>query len=634
VIGFLSKAQDGGAGITEYLAHPVALLPSSASYRMVDPTTGSVRAVNAEVAKELHEYAFMLYSTALNEVHVPQGLVAYLFRRHWRELGAIVAIAIAGGLVTMLIPIVTGIIYGRIIPNGYRSELSQLVAVLFAAALGACTFQVIRATSVLRLKIKLDLHLQPLVWGRLLALPVSFFRRFSVGDLADRIQGMGAIRQLLLADVTTTALALVTSVTSFGLLFYYSWRLGLLASGLLLSFTVVTFVLTLLQLRHRRVALELQGKLSTLAFAFVDGIAKLRSSGAEIRSYARWAGQYAEHARSGLRAQSIANLQAGLTTFYLLASELLLFAFVGFRLSSRLSVGSFLAFSAAFGQIQAALLTFSSVIPELVAILPLYRRLEPVLTESPEVADAKEEIELSGDVEVRNVSFRYQERGPSVLDRISLKVGKGEFVAIVGPSGSGKSTLIRLLLGFETPTSGSIAYDDRELASLDLKSVRRQIGTVLQNSKPIPGDILSNIIGGTNRDIGDAWNAARMAGIDQEIKAMPMGMQTLIGEGAKMFSGGERQRLMIARAVVNKPRIVLLDEATSALDNPAQEKIQLCLEQMKITRIVVAHRLSTVRRADRIYVFENGRIIDEGTYEDLSQKDGYFTKMMSRQVVG
>ena len=634
MVGFLIGGSEGSAtGKPDELPHPVALLPVSAnSYRLLDPQTGTNVLIDKRTEGRLDRTAFMLYPAAIAPLPYAKDLLGPAIQRHWRDLLLILLMAVAGGLLNMLMPIITGVIYGSVIPSGYQPELAQLAFGLCAAAFGACAFQITRALSVLRLTGKLDLHLQSIVWGRLLALPASFFRRFRVGDLADRVRGIRTIRQLLFADVTTTALALITTITSFGLLFYYSWRLALLASCLVVFLIAATTMLSLLQVRYLRRSVDLQGRLSSLTFSLVQAISKLRSSGAEIRSYGIWAKQFAERSHYALKAQRVVALQASLNAFYIVGSELTLFAVMGSGLRKRLSLSDFLAFSAAFGQVQAALLTFITLIPDLLSILPLYKRLEPILVERAEIEGDQQAVELLGGIEVTNVSFRYHKAGSPVIDSVSFKARPGQFVAIVGPSGSGKSTLIRLLLGFESPDSGCIHYDGRDLASIDLKCLRRQIGTVLQNSKPITGDIFTNIVGSTSGNLEAAWEAARIAGIDEEIRSMPMGMHTMIGEGATTFSGGEQQRLMIARAVVNRPGIILFDEATSALDNPTQDNVQRCLEHLSATRIVVAHRLSTIRHADRIYVLNNGRIVEEGNYQELWERGGYFAEMAQRQM--
>lgn len=612
---------------------PVALLPASASrYEVVDPQTGATVEVDTQAALRICECAFMLYPAVTGSIRGPGEFLGPSLRGYWRDLVVILLMAIAAGLLSTLIPLVTGVVYGKTLPNGDRSELGQMALVLIAAGFGACGFQITRALSALRLTGKLDIRLQPLIWSRLLALPISFFRHYTTGDLADRVRGIGTIRQFLLTDVTTAALALVSSATSFVLLFYYSWRLALLASSLLLLFLAAMFILSVMQVGHQSQALNAQGKLSSLVFGFIQAISKLRTSGAELRAYNVWLRQFSEQNRHLLRARHLGSVQTGLTAFYLIACELALFAAMGASLRKHLPLSTFLAFSAAFGQIQTALLTFIATIPELLSMIPIYRRLQPVLQEPAEAAEGKIAADLGGDVAVDNVSFRYQENGPLILDGVSVRASRGEFIAIVGPSGSGKSTLIRLLLGFEQPFAGSVRYDGQDLEMLDPKSVRRQIGTVLQNSSPFTGDIFSSITGSNGGDLAEAWEAARVAGIDEEIKRMPMGMHTVITEGAVNFSGGERQRLMIARAVAGRPQILLLDEATSALDKLTQDRVETCLDTLRATRIVVAHRLSTVRRADRIYVLDGGRIVQEGTYDELTQRAGYFELMMRRQV--
>ena len=274
----------------------------------------------------------------------------------------------------------------------------------------------------------------------------------------------------------------------------------------------------------------------------------------------------------------------------------------------------------------------ASVVGYAVQVVPLYERARPILEAPPEVDPAKAAPgDLSGEVELSHVSFRYQPDGPLILDDVSLHVKAGEFVAFVGPSGAGKSTIIRLLLGFESPASGSIYYDHEDLSGLDRQALRRQIGVVLQDGKLTPGDVFSNIVGSSPLTQDDAWEAARLAGLEEDIHDMPMGMQTVIGEGAATLSGGQRQRLMLARAVASRPRILLLDEATSALDNRTQADVSRGLERLKATRIVVAHRLSTVRNADCIYVIDGGRIVQSGRYEELVGQKGLFADLAKRQ---
>jgi ATP-binding cassette subfamily C protein len=445
--------------------------------------------------------------------------------------------------------------------------------------------------------------------------------------------GIDTIREVMMGNVTTSLLTAVFSVFSFALLFYYSRPLALVATGLVVLLILVTATLSYFQLRHQRVLLALQGKLESLLFGLISGISKLRVAGAEARAYALWAERFAEQRGRSVAAQRVANVQMVVNSVYMVLTSMALFAMVALSIREELAVSEFLAFNAAFGQFLGAALSIVNIFSSILILIPIYERLAPILEEPPEVDLGKAEVgELRGDIELSHVSFRYQKDGPLILDDVSIRARPGEFIALVGPSGSGKSTTLRLILGFEQPEAGSLYFDGQDLPSLDIASVRRQIGVVLQNGRPMVGDIFSNIVGSTNLGIDAAWEAARMAGLEEDIQAMPMGMHTIISEGATTFSGGQQQRLLIARAVVAKPRILLFDEATSALDNRTQEIVSRSLESLKATRIVVAHRLSTIRNADRIYVIEAGRVVEEGTFDQLAQADGTFARLVERQM--
>ena len=614
---------------------PVALLPTSPrSYDLVDPVERTRTPVDAAVSESLSGEGYMLYPP-LPERPVGKGdLLRMALRDRKDDLGAIVLMGVCGGLLGLFVPILTGQVFGNVIPAADRGQLMQITLALIVAAVASAAFQVTRSVAVLRLGGKVDGTVQAAVWDRLLSLPASFFRQYTVGDLANRSMGIDTIRNLLMGNVLTSVLAAVFSLFSFALLFWYSWRLALLATGLILVLAGITGGLTWLQLRHQRELQVLQGRMSGLLFGLINGVAKLRVAGAEARAYARWAEGFAEQRRRTLAAQRAVNAQTAFNAVYGVLASLVIFAVAGFSAGASLPLGEFLAFNAAFGQFLSSTLAMVGVLSSLLVLIPVYERLSPILQTVPEVDESKAEPgELAGDIEFSHVSFRYQEDGPLILDDVSFRARPGEFIALVGPSGAGKSTCLRLILGFERPVSGSIYFDGQDLASLAVQSVRRQIGVVLQSGRPMAGSIFSNIVGSSNLGIGDAWEAARMAGLEEDIKAMPMGMHTVISEGAETFSGGQKQRILIARAIVHRPRIVLFDEATSALDNRTQDVVSRSLERLKATRIVIAHRLSTIQNADRIYVFENGRVVEEGTYLELIQRGGAFSRLAERQIV-
>ncbi len=619
---------------TQKAKRPVALLPlSTRAYEMVDPVEGTRVRVDAAVAESLSGDAHMFYPP-LPERPVTRGdLLRTSLAGRRKDLLTVLLMGAGGGLLGMLVPVLTGQLFGSVIPGAERGQLLQITLALGVAALAGAVFQLTRSIAVLRIGGKADGRVQSAVWDRLLSLPVTFFRRYTVGDLANRSLGINAIREMLTGNVLTLLLGAVFSVFSFALLFYYNWRLALIATALVLLLSGVTAGLVWLQICHQRALLDLQGKIASLLFGLINGIAKLRVAGAEARAFARWAERFAEQRRRTLAAQRAANLQTSFNAVYGVLTSLVVFAVVGYSSTEAMPTGEFLAFSAAFGQFLAAALSLVAAFSSVLTMIPLYERLSPILETVPEVDESKAEPgDLAGEIEFSHVSFRYQADGPLILDDVSFRAGPGEFIALVGPSGAGKSTCLRLLLGFEKPTSGSLYFDGQDLAGLAVQSVRRQIGVVLQTGRPMAGSIFSNITGSSNLGIDDAWEAARAAGLEEDIKAMPMGMHTVISEGAETFSGGQKQRILIARAIVNRPRIVLFDEATSALDNRTQEIVSRSLERLKATRIVIAHRLSTIQNADRIYVVDGGRVLEEGTFEDLLRGGGPFARLAERQI--
>jgi NHLM bacteriocin system ABC transporter ATP-binding protein len=614
---------------------PVALLPTSpTSYELVDPVERRRGPVDAGVGENLNGVAYMLYPA------LPEGRIGKLdllrlgLRGRRRDLLAVLAMGVAGGLLATLVPIITGQIFGSIIPAANRGFLVQMVLALGICAAAGGMFELTRSIAVLRIAGRLDGVAQASVWDRLLRLPASFFRRYSVGDLASRAMGVDSIRELFTGDVLTSILGAVFSLFSFLLLFYYSWRLALLAAGLVLVLLAATALMTVLQMRHRRSLAHLQGKLLSLLFGLINGLGKLRVAGAERRAFELWSAGFARQRQLTMKSQELANLQTAVSAAFSVFAGLAIFAMVGFSSEVNLSLGDFLAFNAAFAQFLAAALAMISVLSSVLSMVPLYERLVPIFEQDPEVSTARTDPgELAGDLEFSHVSFQYSPDSPLVLDDVSFRARPGEFIALIGPSGSGKSTCLRLTLGFERPASGSIYFDGQDLASLAIQAVRRQIGTVLQSGRPMVGDIFTNIVGNSSSlTLADAWAAARMAGMEEDIDAMPMGMHTVVSEGAETFSGGQKQRLLIARAIVQRPRIILFDEATSSLDNRTQEVVSRSLERMQATRVVIAHRLSTIVNADRIFVLQAGKVVESGTYHELVARGGLFAQLAARQI--
>jgi ABC-type bacteriocin/lantibiotic exporter with double-glycine peptidase domain len=452
--------------------------------------------------------------------------------------------------------------------------------------------------------------------------------------LTNRLLGFQSLVQAATGSMLTAVLATMMSTTNLALMFYYDFWLALI--GVLLVSILMAFLLfcSYLDLGLQRPLAQTRGELSALVFQLIGGVSKIKVSAAQARAFERWTRSFTERVRISYRSNLIQSNVNAVMPVYNTTSLIIFIGYLAHFRYTALPTSDFLALTAAYGAFVGAINTAGQSLTGILTIIPLAERFAPILSEQAEVAsDHPNPGVLEGRVEVSHVSFRYGPDAPLILKDVSLRAEPGEFIAIVGPSGSGKSTLLRQLLGFETPTQGRVLYDGQDLSGVNIPAVRRQLGVVLQNGQLMPGSIVSNIIGSSLLTLDDAWHAAEIAGIADDIRAMPMGMQTVVSEGGGAFSGGQKQRLLIARAVVSRPRIILLDEATSALDSQTQEQVSRQLNALQATRIVIAHRLSTIEKADRIYVLKDGTVEQVGTFEELIAVPGTFQELARRQLL-
>jgi len=616
--------------------HPVALVRDRGrGYTMIDSARGTRLAVTRSLAAELAVEAAAFYPA------LPSRPLRY------RDLLSMSVVGIAGtvfrilfliliiGLLSMVAPLITNFLVNSVIP---RTEIDQLIVcalALMVTAVATSTLQVSQGMVMLRLEGLMDFKLQGAVIDRLLRLPAGLFRNYTTGDLVDRSLGIDAIRRILTGRALRGFMSALFCIFSAGLMFYYDLKLGLIALLLTILRALVIIGTSALRVYYENRHFNLQGKIGGLVLQMIAGVGKLRVANATSRALALWSRQFAVQKGYFVVSQRVSNALGVFETTYPTLATLVIFGVAAYTDSQLLlDLGAFLGFNTAFGQTMGSIGAWASSISESLVAIPHLSRLKPLLSSTVEIADdLRPPGDLSGEIELSSVTFRYTEGGAPVLDDVSLKIAPGEYVALVGPSGSGKSSLLRLMLGFEQPESGAVFYDGKALNTLDTSAVRRQLGVVLQDTKLATGSLYENICGGVDLPLEVAWEAARLAALDADIKQMPMGMHTMVAEGINTLSGGQRQRVMIARALARMPRILLFDEATSALDNQTQATVSASLERIAITRVVIAHRLSTIRNADRIVMMMAGRIVQTGTYQELVAQSGPFADFARRQLL-
>ena len=611
---------------------PIALLPYTfGGYYFEDPESGRNVRVTAKVSEHIKIDGVIFYCP------LPQGelgtadLLRFIVRVFDRsDYFFICAITLATTLVGLLPAWANQLAFGTVAPSGQENLIAPIGALLFGVSVSSLLLGISKNLITGRVNTKLTIATEAAVFSRVLMLPTSFFKEYESGSLANRVEQVTALVQMITSIAFGTLLTCVFSLVYVGQIGAYAPMLVIPALFITLLEVSLTSVVTIISARRQRVAMEASAGLSGLVTALLNGIQKIKLAGAEDRAFSKWAEQYAKYARAEYNPTVIERALPAVITSIGLLGTIVIYALAG---GARLPVADYMAFNVAYGQINGAMMGLAGVAVQAAQIPPMMKMVEAILKACPETDEDKPSVErLTGSIEMSGVTFRYDEDSPNVLDGLSLKINSGEYVAIVGKSGCGKSTIMRLLLGFEKPQRGSIFYGPYDVSRVNLRSLRQSIGMVMQDGKLFMGDIFSNIIiASPGATLDDAWRAAEIAGIADDIRKMPMGMQTMLTEGSGGISGGQRQRIMIARAVCGERRILMLDEATSALDNVTQKHVSDSLETLKCTRVVVAHRLSTVRHCDRILVVDGGRIAEEGTYDELIAKNGLFAELVARQ---
>ena len=610
----------------------VALLPGTLSgYYFRDPATGRKTRVTRETAKRFAREALCFYQPLpMKKLGIPDLL------RHMKNSisrGDVILIALATLAVTlvgMLEPRIYSLITGSVLQNRNMNLMTGLAVFLLSSAFASQLINLVKNLLMQRINIKTSQAVEASVMMRILSLPVSFFRRYSSGELSSRASSIRSLCSMILNNTLSVGLGSLMSLLYISQIFSFAPALVWPSILVILATITLSMAAAVVQVGVTRKKMLLNAEENGMSYAMMNGIQKIRLSGSEKRMFARWGRLYARGARLEYNPPLFLKLNGVITTAISLAGTILLYYLA---VKTGVKESQYYAFTAAYGRLMGAFTALAGIAVSVAAIRPVLEMAEPLLKAEPEVSAGKQQVEkVSGHIEMSHVSFRYEENTPYILNDLNLTVKAGEYVAIVGRTGCGKSTIVRLLLGFEKPEKGAVFYDRRDLNTLDPRSLRKHIGVVMQNGQLFQGDIFSNItISAPQLTLDEAWEAAETAGIAQDIRDMPMGMQTIISEGQGGISGGQRQRLMIARAIAPKPKILIFDEATSALDNKTQKQISEALDRLNCTRIVVAHRLSTIRNCDRILVMDRGAIIEEGKYDELIAKGGYFADLVERQ---
>jgi len=610
----------------------VAFIPRGlAGYEYFDAPTGKWCRVGKKNRDLFEEEAICFYKPfPLKKLNLA-ALMRYIVESlSVADLVLILLGTLAVSLVGMLMPKLNNLLINTVADSGELRLLVGITVFMVCASVSSLLLQSVKTMLTERVNTKLDLSVQAASMMRVLSLPADFFKEFSAGELSSRAQYIQSLCSLLVSTVLNTGLTSLCSLVYITQIFHYAPMLVIPALGIILITVLFSLSTTFFQTRLTQKQMELSSKESGMSYALISGVQKIKLSGAEKRAFARWSELYAKQLELSANPPLFLRANGTVGALISMAGTIVMYYFA---VKSHVSVADYYAFNAAYGMVSGAFMSLTGMAMNLARFKPIIEMAKPILDAVPEVSEGKAVIErLSGGIELNNVSFRYNENMPLVVDDLSLKIRPGQYVAIVGSTGCGKSTLMRIMLGFEKPQKGAVYYDGKDLNTIDLKSLRRKIGVVMQNGKLFQGDIFSNItISAPRLTMDEAWAAAEMAGIAEDIRAMPMGMHTIISEGSGGISGGQRQRLMIARAIAPKPRILMFDEATSALDNMTQKIVSDSLEKLKCTRIVIAHRLSTIRQCDRIIYLEKGKILEDGTYEQLISKGGKFAELVERQ---
>lgn len=547
------------------------------------------------------------------------------------DITVILLLLLVTTLLGMLTPKFTGLLYGSVVKFKSVKLLIAVGVFMITSTISRIIVNSMKAFGFSRLTTKVSINVEAATMMRVISLQPSFFKKYTSGELS-RITGyVNNLCNLLIGTFLSTSLTSLFSLLYIFQIFNYARALVVPAILVVCASTIFNIFIAMANMKRSKKIMQYSAKATGLGYALLSGLEKIKLSGAEKRAFAKWADCYSKEAKLEYNPPFVLKISSVIVQSITMLGTIIMYFLT---IKNGIDISEYTAFMSAYGLMTGAFGGLSSIVLQVANIKPSLEMCRPILEAVPEMSENKEVLNtVNGNISIDNITFRYDEESPYIFENFSLKIKKGEYLAIVGKTGCGKSTLLRLMLGFEKPERGAIYIDGRDINSVDIKSLRRHIGTVIQNGKVFQGSIFDNIaVAASDVTLDDAWKAAEIAGLDEDIKSMPMGMNTMISEGQGGISGGQKQRLMIARAVVNNPKVLIMDEATSALDNITQKKVTDALDKLKCTRIIIAHRLSTIRECDRIVVIDEGKIVEEGTFDELLANDGFFKELVERQM--
>ncbi len=611
---------------------PVVLVPrGNKGYSYINYKNGKKGKVDPYIIEKLEKTGYSFFIPLPNKKVSIKEYIRYIRKSItiWDVIFLFLFSAIAAG-VGLLVPYLTKILTGDVTVSQDYTQFITMSIFVVSAALGLLLVNGVKAYVNGRITIKIEKSVREATMMRVLTLPAAFFKKYNTGELMSRFTSVISLANVLISSVFMTLISVVMSLAYLFQLVGFTAVLILPVIIILLVTSAFSISVSLIQRKYTQKHLELSSKEAGVTYEMINGIQKIRLSGSEKRVFAKWANIYSKTAKVAYHPPLILRLSPAISLLISFLGELVLYVVASLN---NVQVGDYMAFVSGYGVLSGSFASITAMVGVMATVNPLFNMARPILEAEPEINEGKIALEeIHGNIELKNVSFKYTENGPLIVNNLSLSIKEGEYIAIVGQTGCGKSTLVRLLLGFEKPIEGSVEFDGINIEDVDLTTLRRNIGTVMQSGNLFHADIFSNIII-SSPGLGeeDAWRAAEIANIADDIREMPMGMKTVISEGQGGISGGQKQRIMIARAIVHRPKVLIFDEATSALDNMTQKSISDSINRLNCTRIVIAHRLSTIKNADRIIMLEGGKIIEEGNYDSLIEKKGKFAELVERQ---